>query len=369
MPRRNLTTALAFALVLAACSSGGSSGGGRIRSLLGLAPATGDYRTQVTVVDLAAARNLADIAQPPHDAEIGDYRKLFFAPDAVVQALTPGTFQSRSADIDKWRNETGFSLLDVDAAIDAGEQPHVISVVLGRIDKAEVSAALKSSFGPDATERDRDGEHIVSVGADDTLDVTRITAARPIGESVRAAIDDGSVRWVRSDTDLDAAIDVAHGGRSLMDDKGFRAAADALDRERAYQAVFLAQPKSFGIDAVLGTSNMSPSQAAAARTQLQASALRPWRIAAIGDAVVDGHAEGVLVLVHADADAAKANADRLRMTLTSGTDPTAGRPYSDQMSSVEVRADDDVVIATMHLERPGYLIRLLGQRGLPLTIG
>jgi hypothetical protein len=340
----------ALALAVSACGVSGddSTPAGSLADMLGEVPDTPGNRSSVVWVDVAAAREHAGL---PADGK--EALKVFGADagSSAVQAMPPLFMDNRAAQLDEWRTEVGFTANDIDQSIDVGAPPATSAVVRGRIEVDEVEQAVSSDplWKDDRETAEHHGVEYWRWLDDDEVSVERVSATRSLGNSLRLQAEDGQVRWARTDEAMHGSIDAGAGDTdSLADVDELVRLAAALDDHDAYQAFLSADPGPFSVDRM-------PRATPEVKERAGKGALEPWTAVAAGDAVDGDTAIGVLVLTHADDDAAKTNVERLRELLESGRSPERETAYSDDFEVRSIDQDGSTVVLTVEQERPRLL--------------
>ncbi len=353
---------LLLGLTAAACGGddeGLAGDAGSVAGMLDQLPASGSMRDQVIYGNLARLREAAGI-DPPTGA-VDDYvHELIDAASNGWVVAEPFRTRALSGD---FTAEIGFDLTDIDASIEAGLPPDQLAIFAGRIDDGAVDRAL-TTFEPFADDLDRDEQDGVTTyrfGEEGEFQIENISAARPLGESLRLGVTAGSVLWTRSDAVLDEAIEVSRGdGRSLADVDGFRETADALDEAAVHTAVLLGDPSGFGLadpTVILGD-DVTPEQIEAMEAEIAATAVPRWEVAAVAERLMGDDYEMLIVLWHADADAATTSAERLEAQLLEGQSFRTGEPWSTLCSDPTVEHDGQLVTATCTLDTPGRAVNI-----------
>lgn len=319
-------------------AGGGDGAAGGMAALLGRVPATAGTADFVVLNLHERAREAAGLAVPGRaDADaVDDYRMaLTFDPSngLVLHPARVTGVQHRS--LAEWRAELGFDLLDVDADALAGTPPDHVEVVLGSIDPGDVedAAAAEPVWSDLLDVGEHDGTTVLSWGEQGGIDVERRTAARPVGESVRLAVEDGAVAWARTDAVVEATVEAWHGDAgSLADVEELADLADVLDAEGCHAAFLSTAEDQFGV-AVLpqpppGDMPLVPR----------------WEAAATGATVAGGSPALVVALRYGSAADAGTAAGVLEQVVAEGSSVVGGQRWSDLLAGTDVRAEGDVVV-------------------------
>ena len=316
-------------------------------------------RDQVIYGNLARLREAAGIETPTGDSESYVHELV----DAVTTGWTVAEPFRTNALTGDFTAEVGFDLTDIDASIEAGLPPDQLAIFSGRIDVDAVDRALTTfePFADDLDTDERDGVATYRFGEEGDHNLEALSAARPIGESLRLGVADGSVLWTRSDAVLDGAIDAGQGdGRSLADLDGFRDAASALDEAAVHTAVMLGDPAGFGLadpTVILGD-DVTPEQIEALEEEIAASAVPRWEVAALAERLLGNDSEMLIVLWHTDEDAATMSAERLEAQLLEGQSLRSGEPWSTLCAGPTVEREGHLVTARCTLDAPGRALSI-----------
>ncbi len=353
--------------------------------MLDQVPASGSMRDQVIYGNLGRLREAAGVETPTGDSE--SYARELM--DAVITGWTVAEPFRTNALTGDFTAEVGFDLTDVDVSIEAGVPPDQLAIFTSRIDDDAVDRALTTfePFADDLDQDERDGVATYRFGEEGELDLEARSAARPLGESLRLGVADGTVLWTRSDAVLDNAVDAGRGdGRSLADLDGFRDAASALDEAAVHTAVMLGDPIGFGLadpTVILGD-DVTPEQIEAIEEEIAATAVPRWEVAALAERLVGDDSEMLIVLWHSgeDAattsaerlvgddsemlivlwhsgeDAATTSAERLEAQLLDGHSARSGEPWSTICSDPTVERVGQLVTARCTLDAPGRALSI-----------
>jgi hypothetical protein len=243
--------------------------------------------------------------------------------------------------------ELGWSIVDVDAFVEASAPPSSLLVVTGdAIGPDALADAQVSELG--------DGLFTAGEGEDHETDLSGATAARPLGTPLRIAVGDGRLavastrttveRWLDGEVDTLAAVE------------RYQALAAGLDDADPYAAV-LSRPSGDGG----GREATRPSA-----TGLTA----PYDLVGIAWSLVDG--EAVITIVHhfGDDATAEAQAGRLRSTFTDGASLQTAEPLADRLELRSVEVDGPVTTTTLGLTGDGTAMlpyRMLVSQDLPFA--
>lgn len=315
---------VAGALIASGCSDdGGADGGGgsstkdaSITAYLRRLPESLRDGESFSVVygDLDRAADLADSRRPDGDdiEEFVDWLlPLTGVPrddmtDQVFVSLPNATNPSRLLQAEEFRDELGWSVVDVHSFIEYQVPPNVFAVLSGDFDDERIAAAVG----------DPDGQ-VWKVGDEDFgTDLADISAARPLGESLRMALDGGQLAVARSTSPVEEWL--ANDGGTFADDDDLHAVASALDDAGAYSAMLFVSDDG----ATVG----------------------------IGLSVDKGSAFATFVYALADDEAATAGVERITNLIEEGSSALSNQLWSDAFSIDSVEAKNNLVVATLRLE-------------------
>ena len=316
----------ALVSLAAGCGSDGGGGGGgataeATASVLGLLAAVPD--TEGTRGQPITYGNLARLRDGDTAGSLEDDVTLLIERSSnsvsLPRAVSNGILEP------EFREFTGFDTRDIDAFIDFGSQLDQVAVIVGSVDVGDLESALRSSpSGDDLVTESIDDVTYLSLGAEGEIDFEAVSAVRRLGESIRIAVDGAVLYWSRSRAVVDACVAAtANGSASLADDAAFAAVATALDQ------------------AGVVTAQMVPPWSGEA-----------WDVAGLGE-TFQGETSTVTIALHyADAAAATAAVAALGTHLQTGAS-LAGTPWSEVLTATEIRADGQLLIATLKSLDPG----------------
>lgn len=304
--------------------------------------ATGDGRIELYFGDVVAAEAVIGRDRPSTE-DIDIYLEHLglitgLPNEDGPSVIVPFTLfpQQRLVDLDEIEAELGWTVADVDWFIEMNLAPESFGVFGGTFDEAKLTAAMGEP---------NDG--VWGIGNDSLeVDISQITPARRLGESVQIAHDNGAlIMSKRSQLVRRALAD----GERLSDVTELRAIAEALHDRDAYAGAILANYSfSAGPDVGPSTEGM----------------FLPAEFTAIG--VGFGPADQTSVAYwHTDEAAAQANADALAELVAEGTSVRRGAPWSELIASVEIEVDGPLVVARLHLTdnaRPDLLLQSIMAR-------
>jgi len=335
--------------------------------MLQLVPDVEAMRDQVVYGNLRQLREIsgADAATDPRD-EIGTLMEV------TTAWVVADPFRRAAATIDA--DELGFDLTSIDASVQAGAPPDEVAVFTGDIDADQVDDALRTfePFADDLEQDEQDRVQLYRFGAEMKSDLARVTPARPLGVGGRFAVDGPTVWSVGADATLDAVAAVATGeGTSLADIDGFAEVAEVLDDSESYTAVMIGNPELLRFDpaALLGD-RATPQMVEELTERFEENALAEWSVAGLGEGFVTGDpddSELVIVLWHADDDAAEQNEDALAGVLDDGISAVTAELWSDICADADVARDGALVTASCTPRSPGLAVNIVLTRDVLLA--
>jgi hypothetical protein len=349
MTRRLLTLPVVALLVLSACGGGGTTGDrDTLEAMLGMVPDTGPNRQYLLYGNLARLRG--DDGADEAEADLQALLEVSKGSFVVANPL-----RDAAHDVEGLRAEAGFGLTDVDASMEAGQPPETLSVFTGRLDGEQIDQALTGSaaFAEQVQADERGDYRTYAVGeGGGSVDVAGVSLLRPIGQSLRIGVGDGTMWLAHTDEVLDGALDTAAGGApALADDAAYAAVAQVMDRAEAFNVTLPGDASQFTADAasILGP-RTTPEQAAEVQQQIDAGTLGigPWQVAGLADAP----GELLVVLSHADEAAAQDNAERLRRTVEEATSAVTAERWSERLSVTSIEVDGTLVEAHLKSDVP-----------------
>ncbi len=294
----------------------------------------GDGPIQLQYGDVIAATALAGVDRP---SDLDDDQELFrwlrpltgFSLEddetALVALSLPELVQPNKADQQAdFRDEMGWSVLDIDAFIASDRPPSRLLVIQGSVDTDEVDKAA----GPA-----NDGVWQVGDGDDFSINAKERTIARPLGQPLHEATHNGLFAVSTSSATIDSWVG---GGESMADDPGFRAVAAALDRGGVYTAFMLSADGD-------------------------GDAVNPFDTIAVGMTVEEDTPVAYFVYHYADAATAKLAATTIAEILE-GSSLRTNAPWSEFFAASNIVVEDDVVVAILPLvegRQPGGIVNIL----------
>jgi hypothetical protein len=246
---------------------------------------------------------------------------------AVAVLFPEATNPEYLSQIAEFRDELGWTVLDVSSFAEVSAPPARFSVLQGDFDVEAIDAAIDSN-----------DDDVWSIGEEDfAVDIADRSAARPLGESLRLAEQDGALAVSKSTPPIEDWL----GDEDRADrDEDLAAVAGALDEHDVYAAMILD-----GDDLVFA----APTGRETTPEELDAllgEQLLPFEVLGAGLTVVDGDAVGVLAYQHASADAAEENAALLETLFADGASVVTREPLASMFTDVEVAVDDTTVTVT-----------------------
>lgn len=344
--RRALATIAAGTALLSAAACGGDDSGSgsgdfSIAGALAQLPESAlNDNFIITASDLDRATELAGATRPDADADFDETFEWLkqidgvFADDddnwPIVAVLLPEAASIQYLqDIDGFRDELGWSLLQVSSYAETSLPPGRFTVLDGEFDFDAIDDAID----------DKDGD-IWKIGGDDfEVSVGDRTAARPIGESLRLAEQDGQLAVSKSTPPIEDWLE--NDDDRVADDEDLLAVAEALDEHDVYTAMLL---DADSLTYSPGGRDVPPEVA----EQLERQLLTEFEAFGAGLTVVDDEPVGVLAYEHSDEADAEENAELLQELFDNGTSFRTADPLEDLFPDAEVTVDGTTVVVTVH---------------------
>ena len=345
--RAGLTLGLLLAATVTGCVDAGSDKGGRasvdpnsITAMLGLVPDTPATRERVMVTLWAKVDDTELDIDPGLDVTQRELRRLsLLGNDQSVGTGMIGSDVAAPKDL-AFMGALGFLPSDVDADIVAGFPPEQFDIVVGDFDAAE---ALDNAAAVDGATRTQVSDAEVVRWFDDYEQ--RMGVFTPFGRfpsSGRLTASNGVLAHDRTDAGIAAYLEAADGDRSTLDEvEELATVAEVLDEADVHCAYLSTVMRGEG------------------------GVLAPFTALGVGNALVDGHTEVVIVVVHASDDDAVTSEQGLTDLLK---DPGSRDDvvWAKQVSKAEVTRQGALTIARLTTSQP-TLWSQLGPGGDPLV--
>jgi hypothetical protein len=245
---------------------------------------------------------------------------------------------------------------DIAADVQASAPPRIAIAARGSFDTTAIDRAFRDdpTWQDELTTPSYHGHTFYRWLDDLKIDMTKLNTGlfTEVGSSRRMAFPNASTfLFGRDDATMHALLGVAADpAGSLASDARYRQVAAALDEQDVYSAMILGPQPLDPLVAVI--SKLTPEQAKQVLAEMRQHALKPYLLAGIGEALVQGSPRTVIVLVNSDDDAARANAEALRGLITSGKSLQAQQPWSDFFGIDSVTTDGAVTIGVLTLTDP-----------------
>jgi hypothetical protein len=283
----------------------------------------------VNYADLARAGDLAGVERPDDPADVEAVQDWLAAVTGLrdteghaVAAIPPTTAGiERSAEMEAFVDDVGWSILDVDSYAERDTPPSRVAVLDGDFDGGRLAGALDDAGDGVWVAGDPDGGY----HPDD------ITPARPLGQPLWLSLAGHRLRVSGTEEDVDPE------GDTLADDPALDALAGALDRHDVYTAM-LAAGGSLGLEDL---TDVIRGEQPAPGPRCEGLTGTAVGVADDGDALI------VLALTQASGGLAGANASVVEDVLGNGDDVMTERPWSDIVTVESVDVEDGVVVATL----------------------
>lgn len=316
---------------------------GRLIELLSAVPADPDSLGIVTLSDFARARALSNAGDPPADHAA---LETWYRDHQRAARHWPVGFGGQHAAIAEWRTGFGYSIADVDAAVEAGVPPDEVRVY-GGVDPAAIASAVASdpAWADRLASSDERGGTLYDWG--DAADIERITESRLFGEAGQLLVDDDlAVRTSGRET-MDRVLATLGTDTSLADDPDVVAVVAAMDRLGVY-SLLLSDVTISGEEEFFSSDRATDSSRRRwAGFGGSAAMLEPYRLVGVGVAREADTFIGVIVIANHSAQGATHNAEALRSNLESGSSFRTGQLWRDAMSVRTITTDGHLTIAVV----------------------
>lgn len=317
--------------------------------VISLLPTLPEEQSTIFISDYARISELNETERPASDAtndEAETYLSSIFSPPSDEEAGAVAGDWFTGADVDAFRDELGFSVLDVDLLVETGPGPGFMRLVQGRFDEQQVSeaAAADPAWSELLEEVEYEGETYLSWGGDSEQDSGEATAARPLGIGGRLWVQENLGVWTHETSAMESAIAAATAnGTKLADDPSVLEVAETLDAEGAYNAILVRGPSAAGL--------LEGSDA---------------EILAVGESFVDETFHDLLIVAAPSEDRASDIAAGLEDTLTEGRSVRTERAWSDLFGDCEASSDGPIVIVDCEVSGQPIFRDALFSQDLPL---
>jgi hypothetical protein len=352
-------------IVVAGCSSGPSDSGDRVDSgessgASGTFGAGGDFSvdaalaeiparyaedgTVLTMADLLAASDAAGVARPGSVAETDAVVDWSLAvgganrdPGTVFVPLPDLLRATPMGNLAEFHEELGWSVLGVDAFVDASKAPNEMLVAVGSgLDPDAVPAAQVVDLG--------NGVFSAGEGDDHQIDPVNRTLARPLGAPLRMAPQDGRLAVAKARSEVAGWL--AGVGPTLAGSERHRQVAGHLDAAKPYAAVVYTEAGAH-------TARTPGTAATGGSTGGDARLTASYSLVGIGWSTEGG--EAVITIVHHFGDDATAESQvaALRSIFENGTSVVDRRAFAERVTVENVEADGPVTVTTLGLTDDG----------------
>jgi hypothetical protein len=277
-----------------------------------------------------------------------------------------------------WRGIFGFDAFHVDGTLSIEAPPFGLTVIEGRFDTAELSAACERSG---YEQRESSGSLFFSLG--DELDLTAPASRFPLGRMNHAAmLSDGALVFTRWEATMQSVLALDRGeGASLAERVDLAALLPALWPDLVTATIVPGAQligEAVEITSLLGTPmpDVDALATETANTMAELRRMPPVLVALLGltagGAPSSDPGTAVAQLVMSSAEAAQHAADVIEDRLVAGA-TREGQSYADLFAAHRVRTLSDTTTVLVELdlaaETPGdILVRLLTIRDLDLFV-
>lgn len=339
--------------------------------------ATADY------VDVELAEIVTGLDDASEDERLAALTTMFV--DTVQ--TPPELFAQRGTEIDAFREELGFSVLDVDRSLDVLSPPEQALIMETSVDPAQIDEAVRSDpvWSP-LLDVDTVAGHEVydwdDGAAVSTPDPGRSTAARPLGRGGQLAIVDGTVTRTVSRSTLVATLGAFGDPETSIarrDDVAplLAEVAGGETEGRVIQGYLQARPPAGWSGPVLLVDLVSDTDGEPAGDQAPDDQTSDDRTPDGADPADEGPGDasggsgagqrtGLLVLAADDAEEASARADAIRATYETATSLAFALPFTDVVPDLTVTTNGPLVVLTSPADLAFTQLRIVLQTADPL---
>ncbi len=316
---------------------------------ISLLPTLPEEQSTIFISNYARISELNETERPASDAtnaEAEAYLSSIFSPPSDEEAGAVAGDWFTGADVDAFRDELGFSVLDVDLLVETGPGPGFMRLALGNFDEQQVSEATAADavWSDLLEEVEYEGETYLSWGADPEQDSGEATAARPLGIGGRLWLQEDRGIWTHETSAMESAISAATGdGAKLIDDPSYLEVATTLDAKGAYNAILVRGPSAAGL--------LEGSDA---------------EILAVGESFADGTFHDLLIVVAPNEDRAPEIAAGLEDTLKEGRSVRTEREWADLFVQCEASSEGSIVVVDCEMSGQPVFREALFSQDLPL---
>jgi hypothetical protein len=332
--------------------------------LLSQVPDTSQARAATVMNDYARFR--AAFGVPLPDPTAGEsalfdyYRRLLFDKEGRASGLAPADITGVTEFpplLDETRAQLGFSIADVDQDVWVGweDGEHPFQVLRGRFDRQAIDQAVHADPASAGLL-----EAVSHTGVDyyrwaANSDADGAGTAKSLGPGHELASRGDYLYWSGAENGVETMIDAGLGvGGSLADVEGFRLLAQELDQFNTYTALFSDDTASYSVPELtksLAGPDASDDELSAIRTDLESQVkLLPYQAFATGAGVDADGPYTALILLTADEEVARENAQRLRDRIENGVSWLRGQPFRESIHGADIVSDGRLVVAKLRIE-------------------
>jgi len=193
------------------------------------------------------------------------------------------------------------------------------------------------------------------------MDLARRDDVHPLGESTRLALVDDRLARTRATADMEATLDALAGDASLADDGVLASLTDGLDGAGAVAGMLITEVGRFTVEGLAGG---LATPEALEELERETLTLAPYRGLAVGVDFGEGGVDEpfmVVVLDHADAEAAEDNVERFERIVTEGLSVQSRQPWSERFEIDSIEADGTRMVARLGIEIPALWLGVISQ--------
>jgi hypothetical protein len=259
----------------------------------------------------------------------------------LPEAIVPRNLQRN----DEIAAEFGWSVFDLHSFIELQHPPTSFAV----LDVGVTADELTSTIGAPV-----DGIWRLGGDEDSKQDLKNTTAGRPLGDTLRFALDDDGLLGVSKVTPPVEAW-LAGSGDTLAGDAKIASVAAVLDAAGVYSAMIIDDQNHVDLE------------------QSNPTLLPVFDLLGVGLSMVDGEAIGTFVYHYPSADDATAAVDTTRAVFTEGVSVRTARPLNTLIEVVDIVTTGENVVVTVTFpegeSRPVNIWSMVYARDLPTVHG
>lgn len=333
---------------------------GPLEAMLALVPNTREYGKYVVINDYRAA--IAALGQEPPSGDdteaVREFLSALTTQTSPPILVLPVGFGDRAFEIEAWKEQFGFSFLDVDRDVLAGQPPDELFAVQGAFAPGAIDSAVKADpvWSDDLTEAEHDGEPYFLWSDPMVSAFDKASGPRPLGRGGALAVvgDETVFRSVNPEVVTNALDGVAGTSTTLADNKAFASIARSLETHSVHSALLSNEPVLVNPLYVFGGLSGAQPTVEEMEERLNAIPKLPLYLAfGVGQAL-DDDTGGLLVVSFAMLDPASAEAmlDAFTVIVEQGESFQTNSPWSERLVIKETQAEGNIATIVMETENP-----------------